>query len=155
MFPSSSVYVSEVQTVSNSFAPEFGGTTGNIYNVITGSGTNNLHGMFQWIRGPVDTTARPLFLLPTLPKPNLLMNSYGMNAGGPLKKDKLFLFGAYEHLYRALPVAITASQPTLVPLGIPASEFWTAPSVPQAQFRDVREAWDINQTNRVIAGVTY
>ena len=35
LFPISSVYVSEVQTVSNSFAPEFGGTTGNIYNVIT------------------------------------------------------------------------------------------------------------------------
>ena len=107
LFPISSVYVSEVQTVSNSFAPEFGGTTGNIYNVITGSGTNNLHGMFQWIRGPVDTTARPILLSSTLPKPNLLMNSYGMNAGGPIKKDKLFIFGAYEHLYRALPVPIT------------------------------------------------
>src|SRR6266436_2297732 len=42
LFPISSVYVSEIQTVSNSFAPEFGGTTGNIFNVITGSGTNNL-----------------------------------------------------------------------------------------------------------------
>src|SRR5438105_13033613 len=66
LFPISSVYVSEVQTVSNSFAPEFGGTTGNIYNVITGSGTNDLHGMFQWIRGPVDTTARPILLSSTL-----------------------------------------------------------------------------------------
>ena len=104
LFPISSVYVSEVQTVSNSFAPEFGGTTGNIYNVITGSGTNDLHGMFQWIRGPVDTTARPILLSPTAPKPNLLLNSFGMNAGGPVKKDKLFFYGAYEHLYR-LPSA--------------------------------------------------
>src|SRR5438067_4603328 len=155
LFPISSVYVSEVQTVSNSFAPEFGGTTGNIYNVITGSGTNDLHGMFQWIRGPVDTTARPILLSSTLPKPNLLMNSYGMNAGGPLKKDKLFLFGAYEHLYRALPVAITASQATLVPLGIPTSQFGTAPSVQHAQFLDVRGDWDINQKNRVFARLNY
>src|SRR5438477_584317 len=155
LFPISSVYVSEIQMVSNSFAPEFGGTTGNIYNVITGSGTNDLHGMFQWIRGPVDTTARPLFLPAGQPKPNLLMNSYGMNAGGPLKKDKLFLFGAYEHLYRALPVAITASQATLVPLGIPTSQFGTAPSVQHAQFLDVRGDWDINQKNRVFARVNY
>jgi hypothetical protein len=158
LFPISSVYVSEVQTVSNSFAPEFGGTTGNIYNVITGSGTNDLHGMFQWIRGPVDTTARPILLSSTLPKPNLLMNSYGMNAGGPLKKDKLFLFGAYEHLYRALPVPITVNavnQTALEGVGIPASQFGTAPSVQHAQFLDVRGDWDINQKNRVFARVNY
>src|SRR5712692_3345115 len=161
LFPISSVYVSEIQTVSNSFAPEFGGTTGNIYNVITGSGTNNIHGMFQWIRGPVDTTARPILLSPTLPKPNLLLNSYGMNAGGPIKKDKLFIFGAYEHLYRALPVPITVStanppnQALLEAAGVPASQFGTAPSVQHAQFLDVRGDWNINQKNRVFARVNY
>jgi hypothetical protein len=158
LFPISSVYVSEVQTVSNSFAPEFGGTTGNIYNVITGSGTNNLHGMFQWIRGPVDTTARPILLSPTLPKPNLLMNSYGMNAGGPIKKDKLFIYGAYEHLYRALPVPITvsaANQAALEAIGIPASQFGTAPSVQHAQFLDVRGDWDINAKNHAFVRVNY
>jgi hypothetical protein len=158
LFPISSVYVSEVQTVSNSFAPEFGGTTGNIYNVITGSGTNDFHGMFQWIRGPVDTTARPILLSPTQPKPNLLMNSYGLNAGGPIKKDKLFIFGAYEHLYRALPVPITvsaANQAALEGIGIPSSQFGTAPSVQHAQFLDVRGDWDINRQNRVFVRVNY
>lgn len=158
LFPISSVYVSEVQTVSNSFAPEFGGTTGNIYNVITGSGTNDFHGMFQWIRGPVDTTARPILLPAAQPKPNLLLNSYGMNAGGPIKKDKLFIYGAYEHLYRALPVPITvspANQAALEGIGIPALQFGTAPSVQHAQFVDVRADWDINQQNRVFARVNY
>ena len=158
LFPISSVYVSEIQMVSNSFAPEFGGTTGNIYNVITGSGTNNLHGMFQWIRGPVDTSARPILLSPTRPKPDLLMNSYGMNAGGPIKRDKLFIFGAYEHLYRALPVANTvsaANQTALEAIGIPASQFGTAPSVQHAQFLDVRGDWDIDAKNRVFVRVNY
>src|SRR5438552_286425 len=158
LFPISSVYVSEIQTVSNSFAPEFGGTTGNIYNVITGSGTNNLHGMFQWIRGPVDTSARPILLSPTRPKPNLLMNSYGMNAGGPIKRDKFFIFGAYEHLYRALPVANTVSatnQTALEAIGIPASQFDTAPSVQHAQFLDVRGDWDIDTKNHVFVRVNY
>ncbi len=158
LFPISSVYVSEVQTVSNSFAPEFGNTTGNIYNVITGSGTNDFHGMFQWLRGPVDATARPILLSPTQPKPNLLMNSYGMNAGGPIKKDKVFLFAAYEHLYRALPVPITvssANQTALEAIGIPASQFGTAPSVQHAQFLDVRLDWDVNAKNRVFARFNY
>lgn len=158
LFPISSVYVSEVQTVSNSYAPEFGGTTGTIYNVITGSGTNDLHGMFQWIRGPVDTTARPILLSPTAPKPNLLLNSFGMNAGAPIKKDKLFIFGAYEHLYRALPVPITvsaANQTALEGIGIPASQFGTAPSVQHAQFLDVRGDWYITEKNRVFARVNY
>ena len=44
LFPISDIYVREVQTVSNSFAPEFGGTSGNIFNVITNSGANQLHG---------------------------------------------------------------------------------------------------------------
>jgi Carboxypeptidase regulatory-like domain/TonB dependent receptor-like, beta-barrel len=158
LFPISSVYVSEIQTVSNSFAPEFGGTTGNIYNVITGSGTNELHGMFQWIRGPVDTTARPILLSPTQPKPNLLMNSYGMNAGGPILRDKLFIFGAYEHLYRALPVpnSVNATNQSLLEAaGIAASQFGTAPSVQHAQFLDVRGDWDINAKNRVFVRVNY
>ena len=158
LFPISSVYVSEIQTVSNSFAPEFGGTTGNIYNVITGSGTNDLHGMFQWIRGPVDTSARPILLSPSQPKPNLLMNSYGMNAGGPILKDKLFIFGAYEHLYRALPVANTvsaANQTALEAIGIPASQFGTAPSVQHAQFLDVRGDWNVDAKNRVFVRVNY
>ena len=158
LFPISETYVSEVQTVSNSYAPEFGGTTGTIYNVITGSGTNDLHGMFQWIRGPVDTTARPILLSPTAPKPNLLLNSFGMNAGAPIKKDKLFIFGAYEHLYRALPVPITvsaANQTALEAIGIPASQFGTAPSVQHAQFLDVRGDWYITEKNRVFARVNY
>jgi hypothetical protein len=158
LFPISSVYVSEIQTVSNSFAPEFGGTTGDIYNVITGSGTNELHGMFQWIRGPVDTSARPILLSPSQPKPNLLMNSYGMNAGAPIVKDKFFIFGAYEHLYRALPVANSvsaANQTALEGIGIPASQFGTAPSIQHAQFLDVRGDWDINAKNHVFVRVNY
>src|SRR5581483_5162325 len=44
LFAIANSYVSEVQTVSNSFAPEFGKIAGNIYNVITGSGSNQFHG---------------------------------------------------------------------------------------------------------------
>src|SRR6202521_5365437 len=79
LFPISDVYVREVQTVANSFAPEFGNTTGDIFNVISNSGTNDIHGLFQWIRRSIDGSARPLLLLPTAVKPDLGLSDYSAN----------------------------------------------------------------------------
>src|SRR5947209_2801734 len=44
LLPISEVLVREVKVVTNGFAPEFGQTTGMVYNAITQSGTNNLSG---------------------------------------------------------------------------------------------------------------
>src|SRR5437764_6708576 len=106
LFPISDTYVREVQTVSNSYAPEFGMTSGNIFNVITNSGTNDVHGMFQYIHRWIDASARPILLSPTAPKPELKLNDYSTNAGGRVIKDKLFWFGAYEHLERGQPAPV-------------------------------------------------
>src|SRR5690348_16984548 len=40
LFPISDIYVREIQTVSNSYAPDFGSTPGDIFDVITNSGAN-------------------------------------------------------------------------------------------------------------------
>ena len=47
MLPISEVLVREVKVITNGFAPEFGQTTGMVYNAITPSGTNALHGSAQ------------------------------------------------------------------------------------------------------------
>lgn len=112
LFPIANIYVQEVQTVSNSFLPEFGMTSGNIYNVITGSGTNQFHGQVLYIGRPTDASARPI-LLGTKPKPDLTLNDVAVNAGGAIIKDHLFIFGAYEHLTRGLPQPITIASSTL------------------------------------------
>ena len=44
MLPISEVLVREVKVITNGFAPEFGQTTGMVYNAITPSGTNAVHG---------------------------------------------------------------------------------------------------------------
>src|SRR6201996_1966764 len=54
LFAIANSYVSEIQTVSNSFAPEFGKIAGDIFNVITGSGTNVFHGNVTYIGRPLD-----------------------------------------------------------------------------------------------------
>ncbi len=155
LFPIADIYVQEVQTVSNSFAPEFGYTSGDIYNVITGSGTNQLHGEVQYIGRPIDAVARPILLSPTLPKPDLGLSDTSVNAGGPLLKDKLFVFGAYEHLSRGQPTPTTINPASAAQIGIPSNLLATADSVEHAQFVDVRLDWLITQKEQLFLRWNY
>src|SRR5258708_10435134 len=88
LFPISDIYVREVQTVSNSFAPEFGGTSGNIYNVITNSGANATHSEFYYIGRPVDANARPTLLALSQPKPHLTLTDFPFTGSGAIITDK-------------------------------------------------------------------
>ena len=155
LFPISDVYVREVQTVSNSYAPEFGNTAGDIFNVITNSGTNSPHGEFSYIGRPTDASARPILLAPTAAKPDLTLSDYAANGGGPLIKDKLFLFGGYEHLTRGLPQPIVITPANAAALGLPSSLLGTAPSVQHAQFLNVRADWVINSKNQFFVRYNY
>jgi hypothetical protein len=155
LFPVSDTYVREVQTVANSFAPEFGNTTGIIYNVITNSGTNQFHGMFHWLKRPVSTAARPILLKPTQKKPDLELTDYAANAGGPIIKDKLFFFSSYEHMRRGQPSPVTIDPAAAAQIGISPSLLETAPSISHAQFFDARVDWDINAKNRLFVRYNY
>src|SRR5437868_41825 len=129
LFPIADIYVQEVQTVSNSFAPEFGFTAGDIYNVITGSGTNQFHGQVMYVGRWVDASARPILLSPTAPKPELKLNDYSANAGGKLIKDKLLWFAAYEHLERGQPAPVTISAANAAQIGIDPALLATGPGL--------------------------
>ncbi len=155
LFPISDTYVREIQTIANSFAPEFGGTAGNIYNVVTNSGTNTFHGIFTWIRRSVDATARPILLSPTAAKPELKLQDFAMNAGAPIIKDKLFVFGAYEHLTRGVPTAITISQANATALGIPANLLGSSPGILHGQFANARMDWNVTPRNQAFLRYNY
>ncbi len=154
LFPIADIYVGEVQTISSSFAPEFGMTSGDIYNVITASGTNTLHGQFFYVGRPTDASARPI-LLGTKPKPDLTLNDFAVNAGGAIIKDRLFVFGAYEHLTRGLPQPNVITPAAAVELDIPAGNLATAPSVQHAQFVDFRADWLITQKHQFFVRLNY
>jgi hypothetical protein len=155
LFPISDIYVQEVQTVSNSFAPEFGNTSGNIYNVITNSGTNQFHGEFYFIGRPTDASARTILLASNKQAAAIDLHDYAVNSGGKLIKDKLFVFGGYEHLLRALPAPNTINQAAATSAGIPANLLDTAPSVQHAQFLNLRADWNINEKNQVFFRYNY
>src|SRR6478609_10125227 len=100
MLPVSEILVREVKVITNGFAPEFGQTTGMVYNAITPSGTNDLHGStsFRFRRNAM--SAKPFFLAPTARKPDTEVNDFNAAAGGPIVRDKLHFFGAYEYVDR-------------------------------------------------------
>jgi carboxypeptidase family protein/TonB-dependent receptor-like protein len=153
LFPISDTYVREVQTVANSFAPEFGGTTGNIFNVITNSGTNALHGQFEFIHRWLDATAEPMLTSKTAPKP--VLTDYGVSAGAPVVKDKLFWFAGYEHLVRGVPSAITITPADAAALGIANSQLGASPGKLHAQFFNIRGDWNISNRHQLFLRYNY
>ena len=155
LFAISDSYVREVQTVSNSFAPEFGRTTGDIYNAITNSGTNNFHGEFYFIGRPPGASARTILLPSSQPNTSIDLHDYSTNAGGPIKKNKVFVFGAYEHLLRGTPVAVTITPANAAAIGLPASQLATAPTVQHVQFVNFRVDWNINSKNQLFVRYNY
>lgn len=164
LFAISDSYVKEVQTISNSFSPEFGNTAGIIYNVITPQGTNALHGAVQYIWRPKAASSCPMLQNcdTAVPggkvKPDLHVDDYVARAGTPLIKNKLFFFGAYEKLKRANPQAITirpATQTLLLANGVPGPDFNTAPQVQRAQWVDARADWTINKSNQAFVRYNY
>jgi hypothetical protein len=86
--------VQEFQVVTNSFAPEFGRSSGGVVNVVTKSGTNDFHGnVFGFLRDK-DFQARYPFA--PIAKPPFNRKQYGFTIGGPLDKSRTFFFFAFE-----------------------------------------------------------
>src|SRR6267142_533568 len=76
-------------------APEYGKRAGGQINIVTSSGSNQVHGsVFEYLRNSA-LDARNFFDQ-TTGAPPFKRNQFGGSLGGPLKKDKMFLFGTYE-----------------------------------------------------------
>jgi hypothetical protein len=90
--------VQEFQVVSNSFAPEFGRSSGGIVNVVTKSGTNDFHGnVFGFIRDKSFQARNPFA---PVADPPFRRTQYGVTVGGPLDRDRTFFFFAFERRRR-------------------------------------------------------
>ena len=65
--------------------------------VATKSGTNNLHGTGWWFNNNQHFNSDPTYFRPAgYKKPVAILNIFGGNIGGPIKKDKLFYFFNFE-----------------------------------------------------------
>jgi hypothetical protein len=85
--------ISEFRIITHSANAEFGGALGSTTNIITRSGTNHVHAtLWEFLRN--DAVDANNYFAQT--KEPLKQNQFGAAAGGPVKKDKTFIFGFYE-----------------------------------------------------------
>jgi hypothetical protein len=95
--------VREFNVLTDTYSAEYGKRAGAQVSIVTQSGTNSLHGtVFEFVRNGVFDSPGP-FDQGTVPA--LKRNQFGAALGGPLKKDRLFLFGNYEGFRESLAVS--------------------------------------------------
>lgn len=86
--------VREFLVINNTYSVEAGRAVGGIVNIVTKSGTNDLHGsVYEYFRNDA-MDARSILAAPGLNK--LRQNQFGFTLGGPIKKDRTFFFANYE-----------------------------------------------------------
>ncbi len=84
--------VEEFSVQTNSFDAQYGRSVGGVVNVVTKSGTNEIHGtVFEFLRN-FDLNAANLFS----GRDRLKRNQFGGAMGGPIKKDRTFIFASYQ-----------------------------------------------------------
>ncbi|HKE25950.1 MAG TPA: TonB-dependent receptor [Bryobacteraceae bacterium] len=102
--------LSEFKIQTNDYSAEFGRAGGAVINVETRSGSNEIHGSaFEFNRNSAYSGRGPF---DPAKLPPLNQNEYGATLGGPLKKNKLFLFGDWEGFRQAFGTTYIASVPT-------------------------------------------
>ncbi len=85
----------EFKLVTSAYAPEFGRASGGSVIIQTKSGSNDYHGSALFFYRPTATAANNPFSAPGT-TPNLQQKIYGASIGGPIKKNKAFLFLNFE-----------------------------------------------------------
>lgn len=101
--------VREFEVVKDAYGAEYGKRPGAQVSIVTANGTNQLHGsLYEFARNSA-LDARNFFDQPQIP--DFQRNVFGASLGGPIRKDKTFLFGNYEGYRQTLGL----SDVTLVP----------------------------------------
>jgi hypothetical protein len=108
--------VEEFSVLTSNYSAEYGRTSGGVINAVTKSGTNLFHGtVYEFLRNSA-LDARNFFDAsqgPGFPaKPPFKRNQFGASAGGPLIKDKTFIFGDFEGDRQATGISTPITVPT-------------------------------------------
>ena len=101
--------IREFELVKDTYGAEFGKRAGAQVTIVTTSGANQLHGsLYEFLRNSA-LDARNFF--DHGPVPPFRRNNFGASLGGPIRKNKTFIFGNYEGFRQSLAL----SNVTLVP----------------------------------------
>ena len=91
--------VQEFSVLTGGFPAEYGRATGGVVNAISRSGTNQFHGsVYEFLRNSALDSNDYFNRAAGKPKPPFKRNQFGVSAGAPIIKDRLFVFADYEGL---------------------------------------------------------
>src|SRR5579872_4784434 len=91
--------IQEFSVLTSNYSADYGRTAGGVVNAITRSGTNQFHGsVYEFLRNDKLDAANFFENAGGIKKASFIQNQFGVSAGGPIRKDKLFVFGDYEGL---------------------------------------------------------
>ncbi|HZQ22617.1 MAG TPA: TonB-dependent receptor [Terriglobales bacterium] len=110
--------IAEFKMLRNSYGPEYGQASGSVVNIVTKGGTNQWHGSvfyfgrndklnaYDWFSARqasldrqanvFNSSTNSIYSNPNQDKPILRRNDFGYSLGGPIKKEKLFVFWSQE-----------------------------------------------------------
>src|SRR5438034_1145796 len=88
--------VQEIVVVAGGANAEFGRSSGGFVNVVTKSGTNELHGSAHYYGKDGALSGHPHHGIQTLAIPDFTQHQFGVTLGGPIKRDRAFFFLAYD-----------------------------------------------------------
>jgi hypothetical protein len=87
--------IAEFRIITNQFLPEYGRAAGSVVNIITKGGTNSLHGSAYWTYNSNRLNSRSNLDERVFPRaPWRVENQFAGTLGGPVIKNKTFLFGS-------------------------------------------------------------
>ena len=113
--------VKEFQVNQNGFSAEFGRAAGAVINVVTKSGTNRFTGSaFEYFRDESLNARSPLLVSANRARPAGQINQFGGTFGGPIRRDRIFFFGAYEGQRSNLPNPVVLRSLPLAPASVQA-----------------------------------
>ena len=111
--------VQEFSVLTSNVSAEYGRTSGGVINAITKSGTNQFHGgVYEFLRNDHLDAANFFENAGGVKKASFRQNQFGVAAGGPIRKDKLFVFGDYEGLRRSKGIPVSVTVPSRAARGI-------------------------------------
>jgi hypothetical protein len=105
--------IQEFSVLTGGFSAEYGKATGGVVNAITKSGSNSFHGdVYEFIRNSALDSRDYFSRSANTPLAQFRRNQFGAAAGGPIIKDKTFIFGDYEGFRQAKGITTAVTVPS-------------------------------------------
>jgi hypothetical protein len=138
--------IQEFSVLTGGFSAEYGKAAGGVVNAITKSGSNAFHGdLYEFLRNSAFDSRDYFSRTASTPLAEFRRNQFGAAAGGPIIKDKTFIFGDYEGMRQVKGITTNVKVPSLAARA--GKVFDTDPTSPT--FGDI-----FDQNGKGIAGNT-